>query len=96
MVDVLADHLSEDGASGFVFRDGLKDVFLEAGLDVDAEVLGDEVVGGAAIRDDGHERAVGDVLHGGEGGEGLSCLNGCGKGAVGGLALGLAHAEGRE
>lgn len=89
--DVFADHLGEDGAAGVVFRDGFEDVFFKARLDVDAEVLGDEVVGGAAVGDDGHERAVGDVLHGGEGSERLSGLNGGGKGSEIRTALGLAH-----
>ncbi len=62
----MADHLSDDGALGGVFRDGAEDVGVWAGVDVDAKVLGDVEVSTAEGGDGAEEGEVGDVLHGGQ------------------------------
>lgn len=66
-------------------------MFLEPGLDVNAKVFGDEVVGCSAAGDDRHEGAIGDVLHGSERGERLTSLDRGWKHLALVLALGLSH-----
>ena len=61
--NLLADELREDGPAGAVLGNGADDVFFRAGLGVDAEKFGDEVVWRAMPCAEGHEREIGDILH---------------------------------
>jgi hypothetical protein len=64
---IFTNELGKDGPAGGVFVNGPQDVFFRTGLRVDAEKLGEEIIGRSVVCDNSHEGEVGHVLHGREG-----------------------------
>lgn len=63
MGEAFSDELCENGPIGRVLGDGIENMCFNDGVFVDADKFCEEVIGGSAFVDNGHEAEVGNILH---------------------------------